>query len=81
MKALKAICAATVLALSLSIATYGESTDPGIVQLPGVTSHATGNHTAQSSGDAGSPAVTSTELGDVGSSAFMDTLLLMISIF
>jgi hypothetical protein len=79
MKALKAICAAAVLALSLSITTYAAGTDPGIIIYPGVTH--TGNLSEHSSGAVGSPAVTSTEPGDIGSSAFMDTLLFMISIF
>jgi hypothetical protein len=81
MKALKVICAAAVLVVSLSITTYADGTDPGIIQQPGRTSSVAQHDRKPSSVDTGSPAVPSTELGDIGSSAFMDTLLLMISIF
>jgi hypothetical protein len=81
MKALKVICAAAVLAVSLSTTTYAEGADPGIIQHPGLTSSVAEDVNQPPSGDIGSPGVTSTEPGDIGSSAFMDTLWLMISIF
>jgi len=81
MKALKVICAAAAIALSLSIPTYAEGTDPGIIHVPGAPSSGPGKPGASSSGDIGSPGVTSTEPGDISSSAFMDTLWTMLSIF
>jgi hypothetical protein len=80
MKALKAVCVAAVLALSFSTPTYAESTDPGIIHTPGAHSPATGNGTTSLPGNIGSSKVTSTELGDVSSSALMDTLWMMLSI-
>jgi hypothetical protein len=83
MKVLKVICAATVIALSLSIPTYadGTGTDPGIIHVPGMISPVSANTDTPSSGDTGSPGVASTELEDIGSSAFTDTLWTMLSIF
>jgi hypothetical protein len=81
MKALKVICAAAVLVISLSITTYAEGTDPGVIQHPGLTSSVAQDDHKPSSVDTGSPAVPSPEPGDIGSSAFMDTLWIMLSMF
>jgi hypothetical protein len=87
MKALKVICAAAVIALSLSIPTYADSTgappptDPGIIQHPGASSPTPGITDNLSSGDPASPGVASSEPEDIRLSAFMDTLWIVLSIF
>lgn len=81
MNALKAICVATVLALSLSITTYAEGTDPGIIHTPGAPAPATGNGSTRLPCDIGSSTVTLTEPGDLSSSALMNTLWIVLSIF
>lgn len=81
MKALKLICAAAVLALSLSITTYADGTDPGILHMPGFTSPAGGNDSPSSPGDIGSPGVASPERVDLGSLPLLDTLWTMLSMF
>ena len=81
MKALKIICVTAVLALSLSIPTLAQSADPGIIHTPGAPSPANGNCRASLPCDIGSSSVTSAEPGDVSSSALIDTLWIMLSIF
>jgi hypothetical protein len=78
MKTLKAICAATVLALSLSAATYADDTTPGDSHSPGSPRPICGSTT---SGDTdlidGATAVE----GDISFSALADMLWTVASIF
>lgn len=80
MKALKAICAAAVLALSLSIPAYADPI-PGIIHMPGGPSSVPEEGCKPSPGDEGCPAVTSTALGDISSQALMDSWWIIVSMF
>jgi hypothetical protein len=81
MKVLKAICVAAVLAISLSITTYADSPDPGIIHTPGLHSPATGHDNPSLPGNIVSPSVPSAESEDISSLALMNTLWIMLTIF
>jgi len=77
MKTLKAICAATVLALSLSVATYADETTPGDSHSPGSPCPISGGTT---SGDSEVTGATAVE-GNISFSALADMLWTVASIF
>jgi hypothetical protein len=78
MKTLKVICAATVLALSLSVATYADDTTPGDSHSPGSPCPISGGTT---SGDTDlSDGATGVE-GDISFSALANMLWTVASIF
>jgi hypothetical protein len=79
MKVLKAICVAAVLAISLSITTYADSTDPGIIHTPGL--HAQVIDSPNLPGNLVSPSVPSAEPEDISSLTLMNTLWIMLTIF
>ncbi len=76
MKTFKTLCAALILAISLSIPTYAEDTKPGEVHTPGRSSEVTG----------GTGETTDTETGtettaDIGYSVLTDIVWALTSIF
>ncbi|HEY3040947.1 MAG TPA: hypothetical protein VGJ66_19565 [Pyrinomonadaceae bacterium] len=80
MKPFKAICAATVIALSLSIPAYAEDNPPpppGDVHIPGLPSPTSGGVDDPTTTPVDSPSVD----GDVSFSALADMLWAMASIF
>jgi hypothetical protein len=81
MKVLKAICVAAVLAISLSITTYADSTDPGIIHTPGLRSPATASGSDSLPNNIVNSSVPSAEPGDLSSLALMNTLWIMLTIF
>jgi hypothetical protein len=81
MNALKAICVAAVLALSLSTTTYAQTVDPGIIHTPGAPAPACGNGSTSLPCDIGSKSSTLTEPEDISSLALMNTLWIVLSIF
>jgi len=78
MKTLKAICAATVLALSLSAATYADDTTPGDSHSPGSPRPISGSTTLGVTDL--SDGATAVE-GDISFSALADMLWTVASIF
>jgi hypothetical protein len=78
MKTLKAICAATVLALSLSVATYADDTTPGDSHSPGSPCPISGGTTSGDSEVTGG--ATSVE-DNISFSALADMLWTVASIF
>lgn len=77
MKTFKAICAASVMALSLSVPAYAEDPLPGDIHIPGAPSPVTGGTETPTPGD---PASSSAATGDI-SSALADMLWALASIF
>ena len=77
MKTLKVICAATVLALSLSVPAYAEGTDPGEIHDPGKTPCVL----ELPEGDTGSTKLTTTIDSDFSLLAVVDMLWTVASIF
>jgi hypothetical protein len=78
MTTLKVICAATILALSLSVPAYADGT-PGEVHEPGKASCVTGLLTDD--GNSGSTKLTTTIDNDFGLSAVVNMLWTVASIF
>ena len=78
MKTLKAICAATVLALSLSVATYADETAPGDSHSPGSPCPISGGTT---SGDSEVTGEATAVEGNISFSALADMLWTVASIF
>jgi hypothetical protein len=79
MKTFKAICAATVLAFSLSISAYADTTDPGEVHTPGSPSPICldeGTTTWDTATDE-----STTIDSDISSSLFSDMLWALASMF
>lgn len=78
MKTFKAICAASVIAFSLSIPAYA-----GDGHTPGSPCPVSGSIETPTTapGDISSPAFTSTDPGDISSPGFADILLALISLF
>jgi hypothetical protein len=77
MKTIKAICAATVLALSLSVATYADDTTPGDSHSPGSPCPISGDTTSGGSEITGG----STAVEDDSFSTLADMLWTVVSIF
>jgi hypothetical protein len=76
MKTLKSICAAAVLALSLSIPAYAEDPSPGIIHSPGMTtSEPSDTGTSEIGSSVGSPD------GDISISAFAEMLWALAAMF
>jgi len=78
MKTLKAICAATVLALSLSVATYADGTTPGDSHSPGSPCPISDGTT---SGDSEVTGGATAVEGDISFSTLADMLWTVASIF
>jgi len=78
MKTLKAICAATVLALSLSVVTYADETTPGDSHSPGSHCPISGGTT---SGDSEVTGGATAVEGNISFSALADMLWTVASIF
>ena len=78
MKTLKAICAATVLALSLGVATYADETAPGDSHSPGSPCPIFGGTT---SGDSEVTGGATAVEGNISFSALADMLWTVASIF
>jgi hypothetical protein len=76
MKTFKTVCAATLLALSLSIPAYADSTDPGEVHTPGSPSPI-----CTDDGTIITEDTALTDESDISSSLFADMLWAMASIF
>jgi hypothetical protein len=79
MKTFKVICAATVLALSLSIPVYAEDPKPGDNHEPGMPTCSL--ETPCDAGDDGSTNSTTTGDSDLSLSAVVDMLWTVVSIF
>ena len=79
MKTLKAICAAAVLALSLSIPAYAD-TAPGDGHTPGSACPITGG-IGTSDPTPGEPSIATTDAGDISFSVLADLMWAMASIF
>lgn len=79
MKTFKAICAASVMALSLSVPAYAEDPIPGDIHIPGAPSPVTGG-TVTPTPSPGDPASSGVATGDI-SSALADMLWALASIF
>lgn len=79
MKTSKVICAATVLALFLSIPVYAEDPTPGEVHDPGKASCVC--ETTEVDGQTGSTCSTTTVDSDLSLSAVVDMLWTVASIF
>jgi hypothetical protein len=77
MKTIKAICAATVLALSLSVATYADDTTPGDSHSPGSPCPISGDTTSGDSEVTGG----ATAVEDDSFSTLADMLWTVVSIF
>ena len=75
MKAFKAICTATILALALSVPTYA-----GDVLTPGLTSPVPETPIV-TPGEINSPGITSTNSGAAETSGLFNVLVAIISIF
>ena len=83
MKTVKAICAASVIALSLSLPAYADDTTPGDQHVPGMTAPApadTGTTTAPAA-DTGLTGGAAAVDGDMSFSALADMLWTLASIF
>ena len=76
MKTFKVICAATVLALSLSLPVYAEDPKPGDIHFPGKA-----DCVCEISCDAGSTSTTTTVDSEFSLAAVMDMLWTVASIF
>jgi hypothetical protein len=76
MKTFKAICAALILAISLSIPTYAEDTKPGEVHTPGKSSVVTGGTSDAADEETGTEAT-----ADLGYSVLTDIVWALASIF
>ena len=79
MTKLKAICAATVLALSLSIPAYADGTNPGEVHDPGKAQRVT--ELPLEGEDSGSTTLTTTIDSDFSLYAIVDMLWTVASVF
>ena len=77
MKTLKVFCAATLLALSLSIPAYADGTDPGEIHDPGKAPCVL----ESTEGDSGSTDLTTTVDSDLSLTAIVDMLWTVASIF
>ena len=81
MRTLKAICAAAILALALSVSAYG-----GDVSTPGAPAPVPGHVSTlgvvpTNPGDIQTPGEVSTAPGDIGMPGFADILLALVSMF
>jgi hypothetical protein len=79
MKTFKVICAATVLALFLSVPAYSEDPAPGDMHDPGRAS--CDYETTCNAADDGSTDLTTTDDSDVSLSAIVDMLWTVTSVF
>lgn len=82
MKTFKAICAATVIALSLSVTAYADPPPPGDIHIPGLPAPADGGiKTPTATEDTGLADGSSLVAGDTTFSALADILSTLASIF
>jgi len=79
MKTFKAICAAAVIALSLSIPAYADDTTPGDIHVPGKPCPIVTPTTTPE--DTGLPGGATAVDGDISFSALADMLWTLASIF
>lgn len=82
MKTFKAICAATIIAISLSVTAYADPPPPGDIHIPGAPVPVDGGITTPTATeDTGLAGGSMTVDGDVGFSALADMLWTLASIF
>jgi hypothetical protein len=81
MKTFKAICAASVIALSLSIPAYADDTTPGDIHVPGRANPITGDTPTTAPGDTGLAGGATAVDDDISFSALADMLWTLASIF
>ena len=83
MKTFKAICAASVIALSLSIPAYADPPPPGDIHIPGMANPVPGDPVPPTppSGNTGSADGATATGGDISFSALADMLWALASIF
>ena len=83
MKTFKAICAASLLALSLSIPAFADDTDPGELHTPGKSAPAPGGAEIPATipGDTGLTGETKVVVGDISIVALADIVWALASIF
>jgi hypothetical protein len=80
MKTFKAICAASVMALSLSVPAYAEDPLPGDIHIPGAPCPVTGG-TETPTPTPSDPASSDAGTGDISLSALADMFWALTSIF
>jgi hypothetical protein len=83
MKTFKAICAASVIAFSLSIPAYADAPPPGDIHVPGSPNPVTGGMPTPTTepGDTGLAGGATAADGDISFSALADMLWTLASIF
>jgi hypothetical protein len=80
MKTLKSICAAAVLALSLSIPAYADDPIPGIIHSPGMTTCEGCDTVTSAPGEIESPVASSVD-GDISFPSFAEMLWALSAMF
>jgi opacity protein-like surface antigen len=79
MKTIKSICAAAVLAISLTIPAYAEDPNPGIIHTPGKTACESGDTGTLATGEIGA---SDTSLdGDISFSVYAEMLWTLTAMF